>query len=308
MSRSSRTRLGSAFAAALLAAVPAAAQQAVPGGTPAVDAKAFDYDAPGLKMKADLSYVLTSGNSRTGTLGFGFDLDRRWERQGFFLSTAGTRSSSSVDLDFAQGTPDSFVLVRPDPEPTAEFYNARTRYYYRLSERFFVLAGAGWERNLFSGLRSRLVAEAGFGYVILTDELTDFRARLGLTYTNNQEVVPNPDLQDNFAGGRLSWTLKRRLTDTAELVHDLVLDENLNQTEDFRADASLGLSVAISSRFALKVNYRLLYRNLPALQELPLRDPGGLDLGSVSVPLRKVDQGLGVSLVFNFERRSEKGS
>jgi hypothetical protein len=287
---------------------PAAAQPAVPGRTPAVDAKAFDYAAPGLEMKADLSYVLTSGNSRTDTLGFGFDLDRRWERQGLLFSAGGTRASSSVDLDYALGRADSFELVRPDPEPTAESYNLRSRYDHRLSQRFFILAGTGWERNLFSGLRSRLVAEAGFGYVILADERTDFRVRLGGTYTNNKEVVPNPDLDDNFAGGRLSWTLKRHLTGTAELIHDLVLDENLNQTDDFRADASLGLSVSISSRLALKVNYRLLFRNLPALQELPLRDAAGLSLGTVSVPLRRVDQGLGVSLVFNFERSSEQGS
>lgn len=290
------------------ASAPVFAQQAVPKSTPAVDAKAFDYGAPGLKMKADLSYVMTGGNSRTGTLGFGFDLDRRWERQGFLLSTGGTRSSSSVDLDFALGTTDSFEVVRPAPEPTAELYNVRTRYDYRLSERFFTLAGAGWERNLFSGLRSRLVAEAGFGVVIATDERTDFRARLGATYTNNQEVVPNPDLENNFAGARLSWTLKRRLTETAELLHDLVLDENLSQTDDFRADASLSLSVSVSSRLALEVSYRLLYRNLPALDELPLRGLDGTDLGRVAVPLRKVDQGLGVSLVFNFERRSDEGS
>lgn len=284
------------------APAPLAAQPAVPGGTPSVDAKAFDYGAPGLKVSADLSYVFTSGNSRTGTLGFGFDLTRRWERQGLALSASGTQASSSADLDFALGTSDSFEVVRPDPEPTAEYYAVRSRYDYRLSERVFVLAGGGWERNLFSGLRSRLVAEAGFGYVLVADESTDFRARLGATYTNNREVVANPALEDNFAGARLSWTLKRQLTDTADLVHDLVLDENLKQTDDFRADASASLSVSVSSRLALKVSYRLLYRNLPALRELPLQDASGAALGTVAVPLRKVDQGLSVSLVFAFER------
>ena len=211
-------------------------------------------------------------------------------------------------LDFALGSADSFEVVRPDPETTAEFYALRGRYDYRLSEHVFVLAGAGWQRNLFSGLRSRFVAAAGFGYVIAAGESTDFRARAGATYTNNKEVVVNPELENNFAGARLSWTLKRRLTGTADLVHDLVLDENLNQTDDFRADASIALSVSISSLLALKVNYRLLYRNLPALEQLPLRDPAGFDVGRVAVPLRKVDQGLSVSLVFELQRRSEAES
>jgi putative salt-induced outer membrane protein YdiY len=287
---------------------PLGAQDAAPGGTPAVDAKAFEFGAPGLRLSANLGYVATSGNSRSATLGFGFDLDRRWESQGVTLSASGTRASSSADLDFALGTSDSFEVVRPDPEPSAEYYGVRGRYDHRLSQRVFALGGAGWERNLFAGLRSRFVAEAGFGYVILADASTDFRARVGATYTNNREVVPNPELENNFAGARLSWTLRRHLSGTADLVHDLVLDENLNQTDDLRADATLGLAVSISSRLALAVNYRLLYRKLPALRQLPLRDAAGGELGSVAVPLREVDQGFSVSLVVEFERGSAPGS
>jgi hypothetical protein len=267
-----------------------------------VDAKAFEYDAPGLEIGADLSYVITTGNSRTATLGFGFDLDRRWERQGFVFRAGGTRASSSTDLDFARGSADTFVVVRQDPDPSAESYSLRGLYDYRLGSRVFVLAGASWERNLFAGLRSRLVGETGVGVILVAGERTDFRARIGATYTNNREVLRNPVLGDNFAGARMSWTLKRRLSETANLVHDLVLDENLSQTDDFRADASVALSVSISSLLALKVNYRLLYRNLPALEELPLRDLEGSGLGSVAVPLRKVDQGLSVSLVFELTR------
>jgi len=295
-------------AAFAVATTPAAAQEAKPGGTPSVDAKAFEYGGPGLSVDVGLSYVLTSGNSRTGTLGFGLGIERRWEGQGLMLKAGGTRASSSTGLDYAVGTPGSFDVVRPDPETSAEFYSGRARYDYRLGARVFVLTGAGWERNLFAGLRSRFVGEAGLGFVVLSDERTDFRARLGATYTNNKEVVPNPALEDNFAGGRLSWTLKRKLSHTADLVHDLVLDENFKATDDFRADASLGLSVSISSLLALQVDYRLLYRNLPALEQLPLRDASGGDRGSVSVPLRKVDQGLSVSLVFKLQRKPEEGS
>ena len=294
--------------AAIGTPAPARTQEAVPGATRAVDAKTFEYGAPGLRISADLSYLFTSGNSRTGTLGYGIDLERRWERQGLALSASGTQSSSAADLDFALGTADDFQVVRPDPETTAEYYAFRSRYDYRLSDRVFVLTGAGWERNLFSGLRSRFVAEAGFGYVLIADERTDFHARLGATYTNNKEVIQNPALENNFAGARLSWTLKHELTDTAKLFHDLVLDENLKQTDDFRVDASLGLSVSLSSRLALKVNYRLLHRNLPALEELSLRNASGADLGTVAVPLEKVDHGLSVSLVFTFARDSGDGS
>jgi len=279
------------------------AQEAVPKDGPVVEADVFEADAPGLKVSADLSWVMTTGNSRTATVGFGSELTRRWKSHGLLLSAGGTRASSSGGLSFAVGDVSDFEVVRPEPEPTVEYYKLRGRYDYRVSERFFVLAGSSWERNRFSGLRSRLVAEGGLGFVVAASEATDFRATAGLTYTNNKEVVPNPDLENNFAGARLSWTLKQRLSDTASLVHDLVLDENLKQTEDLRADLGLGLSVSISSRLALKASHRLLFRNLLALGQLPLRDASGTETGSVAVPLRKVDQGSSVSLVFSFERK-----
>jgi len=297
-------RLVAALLAAGTLAPPrsSSAQDAAPKEAPAVKSEMFEADAPGVKLSADLSWVTTTGNSRTGSLGFGASLDRRWERHGLLVSATGTRASSSADLNFARGSAADFEVVRPDPEPTVEYYKLRGRYDIRVAERFFVLGGTSWERNRFSGLRSRLVAEAGVGVVLAASQSTDFRATVGLTYTNNREVVPNPDLENNFAGARASWSLRRRLTETTSLVHDLVLDENLKQKDDFRADVGLGLSVSMSSRLALRASYRMLLRNLPALEELPLLDASGVQIGSVTAPLRKVDQGMSLSVVFSFER------
>ena len=59
-----------AFAAALVAlAAPSSRAQGnpAPSSAQAVDEKAFKLDAPGLYANADLSYVLTSGNSSSST-------------------------------------------------------------------------------------------------------------------------------------------------------------------------------------------------------------------------------------------------
>jgi hypothetical protein len=56
----------------------------------------------------------------------------------------------------------------------------------------------------------------------------------------------------------------------------------------------------MSSRLGLRLNWRLLWDNQPALAEFPLF-LGGIDTGTtVLAPFKKTDQGFSVSLVFSF--------
>jgi hypothetical protein len=133
----------------------------------------------------------------------------------------------------------------------------------------------------------------------VANENTDFRGAAAITYTDERYTYGPPD-GDSFFGLRAGWDLKRQVTKTTTLLHTLILDENLEQTDDLRADVSLGLQVAISGKLALKANWRLLYDNQPALAKVPLFAPGGVDTGtSVLAPYRKTDQGLSVSLVLS---------
>ena len=77
MSQPSRLVLVTALSTLALAAT-VQAQSPVPSGAPAVEEKAFKSDAPGLYANADLSYVLTSGNSSSSSLGFKGDVTRRF--------------------------------------------------------------------------------------------------------------------------------------------------------------------------------------------------------------------------------------
>ena len=66
-------------------------------------------------------------------------------------------------------------------------------------------------------------------------------------------------------------------------------------------DAQFGLQVAMTKKLGLKVNWRLLWDNQPALAEYPLYTPGGVNTGlKVLAPYKELDQGFSVSLVFSF--------
>jgi putative salt-induced outer membrane protein YdiY len=287
---------------ALLSAAPLArAQQvATPTATTATDDKAFKIDAPGLYANADLSYVLTSGNSSTSSLGFKGDVTRRWTRHSIGFAAGGIRtSSSSQDARFAVGTPDDFELRIPDAEPTAAAYYARGRYDYKLSERLFYTAGAGWERNRFSGIENRWVVDTGLGYIFLNNARTSFRGAAGITYTSEDFTVDDGG-DGSFIGARVGWDFRHKLLETTTFTHSFIFDQSLEDGSDSRFDAQFGLHVAMSTKLGLKVNWRILYDNQPAFAEVPLFTPGGVPTGlSVLAPYKKTDQGLSVSLVFS---------
>ena len=122
---------------------------------------------------------------------------------------------------------------------------------------------------------------------------------VGITYTDEQYTVED-DRDGSFVGARLGWDFRQKLFENTTFTHTLVADENLEETDDLRVDAQFGVHVSMSKTLGLKVNWRLLWDNQPALAEFPLSD-GGIDTGlSVLAPYKELDQGFSVSLVFSF--------
>ena len=76
------------------------------------------------------------------------------------------------------------------------------------------------------------------------------------------------------------------------------MDWNLDNTDDIRVDFENSLPISISSKLAFKPSLRLLWRNAPALTEVPLERPDGTDTGDkVFVPLEELDTIFTVALV-----------
>lgn len=298
MSNRSRTVLAAAALAFAVGASAGAQPSAAPTKSRAVDEKAFKVDDPGLYANADLSYVLTSGNSNATSLGFKGDVTRRWTKHSIGFAAGGLRASSSPDARYAIGTPGDFEIVVPEVELTAEHYYGRGRYDYKLSDRLYFTTGAGWERNRFAGIDNRWLVDAGVGYIFVNNERTSFRGAAGGTLTSEDYTVAD-GRDGSFVGARAGSDFSQKLFDNATLTHTLIADFNLQETEDVRLDSQLGLHVAMSSRLGLKVNWRLLWDNQPALAEFPLF-VGGVDTGTtVLAPYKKTDQGFSVSLVFS---------
>lgn len=301
MSQPARLPLALTALVSLACAATAHTQQnPAPTGAQAVDEKAFKLDAPGLYANADLSYVLTSGNSSSSSLGFKGDITRRFTKHALGFAAGGIRASSTSELRSAVGTAADFEVQTPLAVPTAEAYYARGRYDYKLSDRLFYTLGAGWERNRFSGIENRWVADSGVGYILVSNDRTSFRSAAGVTYTSEEYAETEVERDGSFVGLRLGWDFRQKLLDSATFSHSFIGDQSLEDGAARRFDAQFGVHVAMSAKLGLKVNWRILHNNQPPLTALPLYTPGGTPTGTtVLAPYKKTDHGLSVSLVLS---------
>lgn len=251
----------------------------------------------GWKNVAELTLVVTGGNATSNTLGFRSTSDYRWPDAAFQLTGGALRARSGRVVRTATGTPQDFQISETTQDrTTAESYFVRGRFDRDLSEAAFVFAGAGWERNTFAGFDNRYALVSGAGRSWFDEDTRRFKTDLGLTYTVQDDVVENPDAADSFLGARGSYDYSRRLTETTDFASVLVADQNLEETEDFRADWTNSVAVAMSERLALKTSLQLLYDKSPALVAVPLE---GAD-AEVLVPLKEVDTVFTVAVVVSF--------
>jgi putative salt-induced outer membrane protein YdiY len=270
---------------------------------------AFAQETPktpeeGWKDTAEFSYVVTSGNSETQTLGFKDKLWRRWERSAFELNLGGVRAESTTTTEiFATGTPSDFYISETKAtDVTAENYYLNGRYDRKITDRFFWFGGAGWDRNRPAGINNRYAGAGGVGNIWVDRETVKFRTDYSITYTKQENVVEDPGFDDTFTGARISYAYVHKFGKTTIYTSDLALDDNLEETPDYRANMINAVAVSMSSRLALKLSLQWLFDNRPSFREVDLFSPPGqrgVLIGTVLDELDKLDTIFTSSLVVN---------
>jgi len=211
---------------------------------------------------AELAYVVTSGNSQSSTLGFKNTLTWKKAPSSFELKAGGIRvETTSVDRSVDAG---GAILETETSATTVENYLLTGRYDHILSPKVFWFAGAGWDRNRFAGIDNRYAGFGGLGNIWHDTDHLKFRTDYALTFTKQEDVIDNPAVDDTFAGLRFSWQYFHKFNDSTSYGNDLVLDENLGETSDWRGDMVNWLAVSMTRRIALKVSLRWMYDNEPS--------------------------------------------
>jgi putative salt-induced outer membrane protein YdiY len=281
-------------------------------GSLAQRVEAQDDQELGWFLTTELTAVWTAGNSVTNTFGLDAKIRRVWERTELTLSGGGLRSETTKLTRSAVGTATDFdIQEEENREKTAESYYARGRFDYAASPKFFAFTGADWQRNTFAGIDSRTLFALGAGNNWVANDRVTFKTDYSATYTFQEDVVENPFFKTSFPGVRLQYDLGWKPTGTTTFTSVFIGDWMFSKEsgapagtedgQDLRVDFTNALSVAISSKLALKPSLQILWRNDPALTEVPLFASDGTATGeNVVVPLQRMDSIFKLALVVNF--------
>ena len=248
---------------------------------------------------AEISYVVTGGNTATSALSLGTSFTRKWANDTLLVKSYILKSNATTTTRTARGTETDFDIIEDTiTRKVAENYVLAGQYDRRISKRLLGQAGLSWDRNRFAGIDDRVIFTTGFGYEWVEKSRTQVKTSAGLTYTLRQYVGQDTA---SFAGFRFSVIAIQKVLENSSLSTQFVFDENLKEMNDWRFDWVNSVSASISKSLALKLSLRMLYTHQPALQGLPLYDLGGLPTGlTVFVHLKNLDTFLTTSLGINF--------
>ena len=255
---------------------------------------------PEWSNSSEFSFIQTRGNTESTTFGLANELITEWESTETRLEVGALRTKTTRFKRAAVGTADDFRIdEESETRVSAENYHIRFRGDREYSERSSVFGQLGWARNTFTGIAGRSVVVGGVATRWVEDEVHQLRSSYGITFTAQDDVVPDPDVSRTFVGVQVSGEYEIRLTDNTEFKSTLVVDESF-ALADLRADWVSTLGVSMNERFGLQAKFQYLFDNRPSLVDVPLTSPLGEPAGVVSVPLGKTDRVLTMALVVNF--------
>lgn len=193
-------------------------------------------------VKLALSYVATTGNSETTTLGSAFEAIRRPDPWGFELTASYDRAE------------DSGVV-----ESERAFGGVRARR--ALSERWELFGEATGESDEFAGIDLRVVLTAGGTFHALLGPTHLLDLDLGLSWTDEDRVEPAADV--DFAGALAGLDYAWKISDRAGFGQRLAWFPNFDRSSDWRLESATTLEAAINDRLALQLAYEVRYSNEP---------------------------------------------
>ncbi|OGS14344.1 MAG: hypothetical protein A2234_08970 [Elusimicrobia bacterium RIFOXYA2_FULL_58_8] len=194
------------------------------------------------KDSAELSYVQTSGNSRTSTLSgknlFNYD----WAKAALELAAGGFGTNSGNRV-------------------TAEQYNAAEKVSFKFPGRNYAFQKTSWDKNRFAGIMERYDIGLGLGRLLVERPYDQFFLEVGGGYIFEDRIASE---NKSFGTCRGYGKYTRILSPTANASQALEYLGNLQDSAGYRMNAETALVTAISTHFSLKAAYVWKYVNTPA--------------------------------------------
>ena len=194
------------------------------------------------KDAAELSYVQTSGNSKTSTLSAKNLYNYDWEKAALEVAAGGLGTSSKNTV-------------------TAEQYNAAEKVSWKLSGKNYTFEKIAWNKDRFAGIKDRYDLGLGLGRNLLDTADDKLSLEAGAGYIFEDRL-----LSDNQTFGTYRGYAKyiRTLSATANASQDLEYIGNMKHANGYRMNAETAVVTSISTHFSLKASYLWKFLNSQA--------------------------------------------
>jgi putative salt-induced outer membrane protein YdiY len=192
--------------------------------------------------QAELSFVATSGNTDTRTLGLAGEVE--------LIVDGWTLEARSA---FVSGSADNAI--------TARSVSAQLRGARRLSDRLETFAQFDYARNRFAGILDRYTADGGLRVRLSPPEgRHQLRLLLGGGYTRELRVASK---EQAFASANYGASYRSRLSGTSELSADAQLTHDVGRAANWRGATTISVTAQITAALSMKLSSRLSRLNEP---------------------------------------------
>jgi len=195
---------------------------------------------------AELSFVSTSGNTDTQTLGLGGSIECKPNKWTYTAKAAFIRSEAD-DVETAKSLDTLFRAAR-DLAPRLKAYG---QFIYF--------------QNEFAGIENRYAVEGGLAYMLIVHPKHTLEIDGGIGYTKEDrvEVIGILDEDLSFATARTGAIYRWKISENAEFGDDTGFTFNLNDGNDWRFGNVAYIAAKLTTVFALKFSYAVTYLNNP---------------------------------------------
>lgn len=187
------------------------------------------------------SFVGTSGNTETATVGADFLLRRRWP-QWQIESTATAVRTTDHDVR------------------TAERYLAAFRGQRKLTAILSASAGERAERDRLSGIEFRSILDGGLGIAIVRRPRWTLDTVTGIAWNHEQRTV-GPD--QNHPVGILQASSRLPLGAAADTTQRFTFYPDFTESSAYRSEAEVTAQAAMNNHLALKLGFLVRHSNAP---------------------------------------------
>ncbi len=209
----------------------------------------------------ELSFVNTSGNTKVITLAA--------------KNMLAYKFSSKIETILRL----SALYGKSDGVKNSENYSAKLRGTYLISERFYTSIVAGWAKDIFAGIESKISIGPALGYKILTGEQHTLDFEAGVEYVDEKFT---DDTKNDYFNGRAFTEYIYTFSEKSNLSQSLEFNYDFENSDNYDIASVTAVTTALSDMLSLKASYNIIFVNAP-----------------VPTTLKKTDTTLSVSLIIN---------